>query len=84
MNCHDYSIIAGHPKCGTSYLWTILNTHPKIEMAHINKEYCDIEFTTMRQSNYLTLNACISADKTVERHKCFGSPNNTKFIYSIG
>jgi hypothetical protein len=88
-NCSMYSayypdiVVAGNPKCGTSYLWTILSTHPKIDKAHPRKEYCDEKFTAVRQSGHLTLNACIDTAQAVERHKCFGSPTHTKFIFSI-
>lgn len=80
---HPNIVIAGFPKCGTSYLWTMLSTHPQVRMAHPNKEYCGDNFTQSRGGGYFTINACINTDEAVNRYIRFGRPGNTKFIVSV-
>ena len=80
---HPNIVIAGFPKCGTSYLWTMLSTHPQIRMAHPNKEYCGDNFTQPRIPGYFTINACINTDAAIARYVRFGRPGNTKFLLSV-
>ena len=77
-------VIAGFPKCGTSYLWKQLIGHPALTAAHSNKETCGNEFETLRgPPGKLTINGCIWTLTAFNRHKCFGSPRDTKFIVSV-
>ena len=88
MDCGNSSyypniIIAGFPKCGTSFLWTTLISHPSIKLAHKDKEYCGNSFTQPRGDGYLTINACINPTVAIQRHNCFNRPEKTMFILSV-
>jgi len=66
--------VLGMPKCGTSYLYRLIESHPLVQSAAKQKEYCftasSAEKILPKVASLYSINGCIAGAGQLAQHQC--------------